>query len=234
MWYLSKGFWRYFNGATFCYTSKIFIYRTMWYNWPSIFSFNDGCLRAKLCTQGHGSMFKSPDFTVIIKDDSLVGYMTLCSSVRNYTSCYNLLHSHPKGWFFAIFEKSSISINNDIEATSRTSNTSQQDSVGALLNISDNNNKICTAAKSSALALYAICFSVLKPCSYWNSDTLLAIVESALLNDSIEYWISSSELPQNINTHVASIAVNFVSNERGTLVCSSSSSELALERVILQ
>lgn len=91
-----------------------------------------------------------------------------------------------------------------------------------------------SATKSSGIYSYAICFSFLKPCSYWNSDTLLAIVESALLNDSIEYWISSSELPQNINTHVASIAVNFVSNERGTLVCSSSSSELALERVILQ
>lgn len=55
-----------------------------------------------------------------------------------------------------------------------------------------------SATKSSGIYSYAICFSFLKPCSYWNSDTLHAIVK----------------LPQNINTHVASIAVNFVSNER--------------------
>lgn len=165
---------------------------------------------------------------------TLFGYMTLCSSVRNYTSCYDLLHSHPKGWFFAIFEKSSISINNDIEATSRTSNTSQQDSVGALLNISDN-NKICTAAKSSALALYAICFSVLKPCSYWNSDTSDAIVEygSAFFFDTIKSQCSSV-LPENINIYGVNINVNFISSSKGTLVCTSSSSQVGLERFILQ
>jgi len=116
-------------------------------------------------------------FTVAIKDDSLWVYIDdMCSSVRNYTSCHDLLHTHPGGWFFAIFEKCSISIKNDIEAASRASKTSQQDSVCTLLNISDN-NKTCTATKSSALAFYAICFSLLKPCSYWNSDTLDAIVE---------------------------------------------------------
>lgn len=152
---------------------------------------------------------------------TLFGYMTLCSSVRNYTSYYDLLHSHPKGWFFAIFEKSSISINNDIEATSGTSNTSQQDSVGTLLNISDNNNnKTCTATNSSALALYAICFSVLKPCSCWNSDTLDAIVEcgSAFFFDTIKSQCSSV-LPENINIYGANINVNSVSSSKGTLVC---------------
>ena len=31
-----------------------------------------------------------------------------------------------------------------------------------------------------------------------------------VLNDTIEYWISSSELPQNINMHGANTAVKFV------------------------
>ena len=53
-------------------------------------------------------------------------------------------------------------------------------------------------------------FSSYKACSLWNSDTLDAIVESAMLNDTIEYWISSSELPQNINIHGANTAVKFV------------------------
>ena len=69
-----------------------------------------------------------------VKDDSLWVYIDgMCSSVRNYTSCHDLLESHSKVFFFAIFVMSTISINNDIEATSRTSNTSQQDSVDTLL-----------------------------------------------------------------------------------------------------
>ena len=78
-------------------------------------------------------------------------------------------------------------------------------------------------------------FSSYKACSFWNSDTLDAIVESAMLNDTIEYWISSSELPQNINVHGANTAVKFVFlSERGTLVCSWPSSKLAFERFIVQ
>lgn len=174
-------------------------------------------------------------FTVAIKDDSLWVYIDdMCSSVRNYTSCHDLLHSHPKGWFFAIFEKSSITSNNDIEATSRTCNTSQQDSVGTLLNISDD-NKTCTATKSSALVFYAICFSVLKPRSYWNSDTSDAIVEcgSTFFFDTIKSQCSSV-LPQNVNIYGAIINVNFASSSKGTLVCTSSSSKVGLERFILQ
>ena len=46
---------------------------------------------------------------------------------------------------------------------------------------------------NGALAVFFLnlFLSVLKPCSDWNSDTLDAIVESAMLNDSTEYWISS-------------------------------------------
>ena len=46
--------------------------------------------------------------------------------------------------------------------------------------------------------------------SFWNSDTLDAIVESALIHETIEYWIRSSDLPQNINIHGANTAVKFV------------------------
>ena len=41
---------------------------------------------------------------------------------------------------------------------------------------------------------------------FWNSDTLDAIVKSAMLNDTIENWIISSELPQNINIHGDNVA----------------------------
>ena len=78
-------------------------------------------------------------------------------------------------------------------------------------------------------------FSSYQACSFWNSDTLDAVVESAVLNDTIEYWISLSELPQNVNIHGANTAVKFVFlSERGTLVCGWPSSKLAFERFILQ
>ena len=57
-----------------------------------------------------------------------------------------------------------------------------------------------------------------------------------MLNDTIEFWISLSELPQNINIQGTNTAVKFVFflSERGTLVCSWPSSKLAFERFILQ
>ena len=36
-----------------------------------------------------------------------------------------------------------------------------------------------------------------------------AIVESALIHETIEYWIRSSDFPQNINIHGATTAVKF-------------------------
>ena len=55
-----------------------------------------------------------------------------------------------------------------------------------------------------------------------------------MLNEGIEYWITSSKLPENININGANIAVNFSFNERGTLVCSLSSGKLTLEKFIQQ
>ena len=56
-----------------------------------------------------------------------------------------------------------------------------------------------------------------------------------MLNDTIENWILSSELSQNIHIHGANVAVKFIFlSERGTLVCSWPPSKLAFERFILQ
>ena len=182
----------------------------------------------------------SRHFTVAIKYDSLWVYIDdMCSSVRNYSYCQDLWQSHPKGWFFAIFEKSLISINNDIQAHLRTSETSQQNSVGtSQVNLSTADTcstKPLTASEFSAVAFYAICFSVLKPCSYWNSDTLDAIVQfgnTFFIKTIKSQW--SWALPENINILGANVNVSFVSSSNGTLVTTSSSSKLCLERFILQ
>ena len=49
--------------------------------------------------------------------------------------------------------------------------------------------------------------------------TLDAIDESAMLSDTIEYWISSSELPQNSNIHGANTSVKFVFVKRKGNTC---------------
>ena len=132
-----------------------------------------------------------------------------------------------------------ISINNDIKAHLRTTQTAQQNSVGTsqvnLCTADTRSTKPLTASEISALAFYAICFSVLKPCSYWNSDTLDAIVQfgnTFFIKTIKSQW--SWALPENINILGANVNVNFVSSSNGTLVSTSSSSKLCLERFILR
>ena len=102
---------------------------------------------------------------------------------------------------------------------SETSETVYQDSnllvdtslVDIPYNIFDTSTCAVSVTKSCAIPFYAFCSSALiKVVVFWNSDTLDAIVESAMLNETIEYWINSSELPQNINIHGANTAVKFV------------------------
>ena len=82
-----------------------------------------------------------------------------------------------------------------------------------------------SVTKSCAISFYAICFffsSSYKAFSFWNSDTLDAIVESAMSNDTIEHWISSSVINQKILVYMVPILLSsfFFVSERGTLVCS--------------
>ena len=185
----------------------------------------------------------SSHFTVAIKDDARWMYVDdMCVSVRIYASFQHLLSSHSNGWFFATYEKSSIRDNNGIQKNPVACKTVQQNCNNVLVGtlpkdvpiIKTTNNE--TITKSSAIALYAICFSVVKPCSYWKSDTLDALVEygSAFFTETIKNQTSSSELPQNVNINGATINVKFVTSNKGILVCNSFFSKLALERLMLQ
>ncbi|PFX25326.1 E3 ubiquitin-protein ligase DTX3L [Stylophora pistillata] len=103
----------------------------------------------------------------------------------------------------------------------RTSETSQQDSVDTsqvnLCTADTSDTKPLTASEISALAFYAICFSVLKPCSYWNSDTLDAIVQfgKTFFIKTIKSQCSWA-LPENINI-LGAVNVNFVRSSNETL-----------------
>lgn len=87
-------------------------------------------------------------------------------------------------------------------------------------------------------SFYAICHSVLESCVYWTADTLDATVEYGIVffNEIIKYQANSSEFPQNVNIYIyrANVTVNFVLSHWGKLVWSSSSSQLALQGLLME
>lgn len=184
------------------------------------------------CTSHH--------FTVAIKADTYWLYIDdMCVSVKTYTSFQCLLHNHSSGWFFAIFRKSSVRVGNiniHVETNLAGSRTPAQnlddfhvtslprDSTPSIENITS-----VSITKSSTVALYGICFSVLR------SDSSDAIVKcgSALFSDTIKCQQNPSKLFQNINIYGAHIDVNYVSTTTGTLVHSSLYSKCALRSSVL-
>ena len=185
----------------------------------------------------------SHHFTVAIKADSQWVYIDdMCVSVKTYTSFQDLLHNHSSGWFFAIFRKSSVRVGNDnIQTNFAASQTPTQNLNDVPVSTlprdtpSIKNITSVTITKSSTVALYGICFSVLKPCVYWKSDASDAIVKcgSALFSETIKYQPNSSKLFQNINIYGAHIDVNCVSTTAGTLVRSSLYSKCTLRSSVL-
>ena len=60
-----------------------------------------------------------------------------------------------------------------------------------------------------AIVLYSICYSIISPCSYWNSNTLHAIIENGSQLNNTMHCVTSHTLPDSvtifgtrINVHV--------------------------------
>ena len=61
-------------------------------------------------------------------------------------------------------------------------------------------NVCCQCRQCCAISLYSICFSLIKPCNIWDSNTVAAVVYFGTIlynNTGINSW-SSSDLPQQI------------------------------------
>lgn len=91
--------------------------------------------------------------------------------------------------------------------------------------------------KSSAICFYCVCFSIIKPCSYWKSFTLEAVVEHGNifykenLDTSNQFTIDG--LPLRLKIYDADVDVKYSSKHQGIFSCSSLSSKLVLQRLIL-
>ena len=92
--------------------------------------------------------------------------------------------------------------------------------------------------KSCAICFYCICFSIIKPCSYWKSVTLEAVVEHGDIFYKESFDISNqstiNELPCSLKIYDADIAVKYSAKHQGILSCDSLSTKLVLQRLILE
>ncbi|CAH3135377.1 unnamed protein product, partial [Pocillopora meandrina] len=106
---------------------------------------------------------------------------------------------------------------------------------------SEDQNVTCQTAasfkKSCAICFYCVCFSIIKPCSYWKSFTLEAVVEHGNifykenLDTSNQFTIDG--LPLRLKIYDADVDVKYSSKHQGIFSCSSLSSKLVLQRLIL-
>ena len=92
--------------------------------------------------------------------------------------------------------------------------------------------------KSCAICFYCICFSIIKPCSYWKSVTLEAVVEHGNIfykeNLDISNQPTINELPSRLKIYDANVDVKYSSKHQGILSCCSLSTKLVLQRLILE
>ena len=76
-----------------------------------------------------------------------------------------------------------------------------------------------SSIQAYAICFYSICFSVIKPCSYWN-DLALNIAEHGdifyqeTLNDGRQF--TCNKLPSTVNIYGANVDVVFGSEHQGT------------------
>ena len=66
-----------------------------------------------------------------------------------------------------------------------------------IINIETNmSNTICSCKQRSAISLYSLCFSTLKPCNYWDSKTVTAVVNFGTTLYNHTGVITLSNLPK--------------------------------------
>ena len=67
------------------------------------------------------------------------------------------------------------------------------------------------------MSIYALCFSVIKSCTYWESSTLQALHEHACLFYEKCYVDSVGKMPSNITVYDAEIKMKYSHLNQGSL-----------------
>ena len=80
--------------------------------------------------------------------------------------------------------------------------------------ITDNS---CSCRQCSAISLYSICYSILKPTNYWDSKTVAAVVKFGTTLYNNTGIITSSDLPKEIKICGTEVHVKLQTNYQGKL-----------------
>ena len=89
---------------------------------------------------------------------------------------------------------------------------------------------------SCVIAIYSLCYSIMKSCSYWNSNTLATIVDNSkrvCANLCLHGCISSSNLPKTVDVCGAEVSFNVLSDNMEGLLYDSRQSKSILENAII-
>ena len=87
-----------------------------------------------------------------------------------------------------------------------------------ITNIETNmSNSICSCKQCLAISLYSLCFSTLKPCNYWDSKAVAAVVNFGTTLYNHTGVITSSNLPKKIKICGTDAHVNLQANYQGKL-----------------
>ena len=89
--------------------------------------------------------------------------------------------------------------------------------------------------RCSAVLFYCICFSIIKGCKYWNSDTLDSLSEQGNIfyaQNLNKECCSINDLPASIQIYDANIGVQFTLQNQGKLCCTSEASKLELQKIV--
>ena len=120
--------------------------------------------------------------------------------------------------------------NHLVDENSETSRSELADDGGEMAHISTRSNE-SFIRHCCALSFYSICFSVVKACTYWNSQTLEAIIDHG--NEFYREQFSCPDenlclrkFPNKLQIYDATIDVVFTAQKEGIFSCASSSSKL--------
>ena len=84
---------------------------------------------------------------------------------------------------------------------------------------------------SCVVAIYSLCYSIMKSCSYWNSNTLATIVENSKRvcdNLCLNGCISSSNFQKPVDVCGAEVSFSVLSGNKEGLLCDSVQSKSIL------
>ena len=99
-------------------------------------------------------------------------------------------------------------LNNNVRNDELLDNTLQESECAGVL---------CLCRQCCAISLYSICYSVIKPCNYWDSNTVAAVVHfGTTLYNNTKISIPR-DIPQKIQIHGTEIVVKLKANIKGVI-----------------